>query len=1034
MPTTKKQYALFSMLCFGLVACRAETDDGIGTSEAASSTTQAFNPATGALNVDYAGYLSKHDVVFNSPITDPVRGLTVGNGRVGAQVWNSNGLTMQVTGVDNSPQTCFSSGIVNLFTNPGMDTGTTRFQQRLSLYDGLITTSYDSNRTVTIMGSPSSEVLGIHVDDSRSGVSSVIVELSLWDLSGLPSSATSMFMDVPSMATWKTVATYTDSNGAGISRGQTDANRFGYTLAASVEGANFTSSVVSGSKVRLTITPSPSYTIWIANATRLNAPNNDSVAQAKNLLSAVKATGYATTLTRFKRWWHDFWQRSFVQYSNAFGDADYLENYYYLANYIIGSGSFGNYPFHFIHGVYSGVQDNDADKWSGAYWYWNQRDVYYSLLASNRINAMDSFWNLYLRNFDAIKSHTQSRFGIDGVWVPETMGWDGNARHTDESDYTKNILSTGAELSQYLYYRYKYTNDAAFLSRAYPMMREVAKFYTSKLSFNGSSGKFFMASSNAHETYWNVPNAITDLMAVRAMFPMAIEAGTILGQDSSLRSQWQNVLNNIQPYPSDSTQYLPKDPSSVFASNVENVVLELAWPYSVTGLGSSDLTKVVSNWNSRPFPYRSVWSPDAIQAARLGLGDAAFSGMKTMLQNYQSFPNGLTSNTNGDFEYIGVHPSAMNESLLQSYDDRIRVFPAPPNDASFVGKFTLLASGGFLVSSEQEASEIKYVGLKSLFGKMARVVNPWGLQQVQVRRTSDGAIILSTSGSEISFNTVANSVYVIERTAKPLAGYTPGSISGTANQNEKSLSGTSCTLGADSAQSSRTLTVSKAGTGSGTVISSNMNCGNVCSASYPSGTSVTLTASPAGGSTFVGWAGACSGTGACTVTMSMAQTVTATFNVGAPTGVLAVNAGGSATGSFAADSLFSGGGTSSTTSAIDTSLIPAPVPPQAVFQTERFGDVTYTVASLPGGSPQTVTLYFAEIFWTSSGKRSFDVVINGSAVLSAFDIFAAAGGANRAIARTFSTTANSSGQVVIQLARNGGADNPKISGIAVTSP
>jgi hypothetical protein len=55
-------------------------------------------------------------------------------------------------------------------------------------------------------------------------------------------------------------------------------------------------------------------------------------------------------------------------------------------------------------------------------------------------------------------------------------------------------------------------------------------------------------------------------------------------------------------------------------------------------------------------------------------------------------------------------------------------------------------------------------------------------------------------------------------------------------------------------------------------------------------------------------------------------------------------------------------------------------------------------------------------------------------VLSAFDIFIAAGGANKAIARTFSTTANSSGQVVIQLARNGGADNPKLSGIAVASP
>ena len=76
------------------------------------------------------------------------------------------------------------------------------------------------------------------------------------------------------------------------------------------------------------------------------------------------------------------------------------------------------------------------------------------------------------------------------------------------------------------------------------------------------------------------------------------------------------------------------------------------------------------------------------------------------------------------------------------------------------------------------------------------------------------------------------------------------------------------------------LTVGKAGTGSGTVTSSpaGISCGSDCSESYASGTSVTLTASAAGGSTFAGWSGACSGTGTCTVSMTAALSVTATFN------------------------------------------------------------------------------------------------------------------------------------------------------------
>ena len=77
------------------------------------------------------------------------------------------------------------------------------------------------------------------------------------------------------------------------------------------------------------------------------------------------------------------------------------------------------------------------------------------------------------------------------------------------------------------------------------------------------------------------------------------------------------------------------------------------------------------------------------------------------------------------------------------------------------------------------------------------------------------------------------------------------------------------------------LTVSKTGSGSGTVTSNpaGISCGADCSENYASGTAITLTASPASGSTFASWSGACSGTGSCAVTMNAAKNVAATFNV-----------------------------------------------------------------------------------------------------------------------------------------------------------
>jgi len=77
------------------------------------------------------------------------------------------------------------------------------------------------------------------------------------------------------------------------------------------------------------------------------------------------------------------------------------------------------------------------------------------------------------------------------------------------------------------------------------------------------------------------------------------------------------------------------------------------------------------------------------------------------------------------------------------------------------------------------------------------------------------------------------------------------------------------------------LTVSKTGSGAGAVTSSSVGiaCGVTCMATLNKGDLITLTATADVGSSFGGWAGACSGTGPCLVTMTANQTVTATFQI-----------------------------------------------------------------------------------------------------------------------------------------------------------
>ena len=74
-----------------------------------------------------------------------------------------------------------------------------------------------------------------------------------------------------------------------------------------------------------------------------------------------------------------------------------------------------------------------------------------------------------------------------------------------------------------------------------------------------------------------------------------------------------------------------------------------------------------------------------------------------------------------------------------------------------------------------------------------------------------------------------------------------------------------------------TLSVTLAGSGAGTVSGDGLACPGACSGEFVSGTEVTLTATPAAGSTFAGWSGACAGMGSCEVTLGQDQAVTAAF-------------------------------------------------------------------------------------------------------------------------------------------------------------
>lgn len=99
----------------------------------------------------------------------------------------------------------------------------------------------------------------------------------------------------------------------------------------------------------------------------------------------------------------------------------------------------------------------------------------------------------------------------------------------------------------------------------------------------------------------------------------------------------------------------------------------------------------------------------------------------------------------------------------------------------------------------------------------------------------------------------------------------------------------------------------------------------------------------------------------------------------------------------------------------------------ALYQTERYGNTVYSF-NVANGS-YTVVLKFAELYWSHTGGRVFNVSINGTSVLSNFDIYAAAGGQYVAIDKSFPVTVSGG---VINIAFSGVIDNAKVDAIQVS--
>ena len=382
--------------------------------------------------------------------------------------------------------------------------------------------------------------------------------------------------------------------------------------------------------------------------------------------------------------------------------------------------------------------------------------------------------------------------GRAGICVPETMRFNGqgyenetwtpgpgmNCAEDSTPYYNARTLSTGAEVSLWIWQQYLFTDDKQFLAKNYPVMRDSAAFLLAYATHD-AKGMLHTHPSNAHETKWDVNDPTTDISAMRAFFPAVIQAATLLNTDEKLVAQLRKELSLLPQFPvvaasapkvlvaegaslSDTVIAESYDPLAE-THNTENIGLEPVWPYNIIGDDGPLHALAVRTFLSRPNKNENDWSLDPIQAARLGLADEFKSSVLALTTKYQTYPSGLASFMGPEFyvEQAGVLTDALQSALVQDYDGLVRMAPAWPKDWS--ADATVYIQHGGKVDVQIRNGELITAGIEAGAAGKMRVRNPWPGQTVTVIDATSLAVIpQEVSGSEIGFSAQAGRHYLLK--------------------------------------------------------------------------------------------------------------------------------------------------------------------------------------------------------------------------------------------------------------------------------
>ncbi len=677
--------------------------------------------------------------MLGAPNTKPGEAMPMGNGRLGIAVWAADGFSAQLNRADTLPHRDSPGQLVI----PGLSKLTTAkdFSGRLDLYNGSLI-EHGGGISLTAYVQVSTDTLVVDVKGADPNVTQTAT-LRLWEPRKPNATAASRVGMLEQ--------TWIDHYGPGAS-GET----FGALAAITATGRDVSISVSSSRSVTVTFKPAQDGHFRVTVA----SPHYNG---GKDQLAGINSALANSDPQEHLAWWHSFWHRAgLIKLTSGDGSGEYLENLRNLYLYTAAAEGGDRFP-----GSQAGIADlfsavQDLHRWDpAAFWHWNLRMQVAANIDAGVSELNEPYFRLYRENLANIKDWTAKHMaGRPGICVPETMRFNGpgveyepdwnpseaaviglNCDAGSPPYYNARTLSTGAEVSLWIWRQYLATGDRAFLASNYPVMAASAEFLLA-YETRGADGKMHTHPSNAHEQEWDTIDPTTDLSARSALFPAVSQAAKLLHTDDRLVQQLDAESSQIPPLPqAEKSSPAGKqtviaesyDPAAV-AHNEENVGLEPVWPYNLIGDNSPMLALAKSTYATRPYPVHQDWSFDPVQAARLGLSDEVRSTLIALTERYQNYINGFANwgGPAGEFyiEQEGIVALALAEALVQDYDGLIRIAPGTPSRWDFDG--SVWVRDHTRVDVQVRAGVPTTVAIEAGATSTLHIRNPWPGQPVEV--------------------------------------------------------------------------------------------------------------------------------------------------------------------------------------------------------------------------------------------------------------------------------------------------------------